>query len=290
MGATAWPSNDDVKAPRGDHVKYIVMYSGGLSSYEAARRCVEQFGKERVELWFADTQTEDPDLYRFNKDVEELLGLSIRVFAQYNDKGQPMDIWDIMFKERFLGNSRIDPCSKYLKRKPLRTALENEFNPRDVVVVLGMDNIEDCHRAERARLHHKPYAVYYPLLEGAAPFKQHIARALRVQGVEPPSLYDYGFKHNNCGGFCVKAGIGQMAHLYEHFPDRFKFHEQKEREIRAYLEKDVSIVYRDGGDGKGKQTFTLQMLREAIEAGEKFKYDEFNMDVTCACFSPWFID
>ncbi len=28
-------------------------------------------------------------------------------------------------------------------------------------------------------------------------------------GIEPPRLYKMGFKHNNCGGACVKAGISQ---------------------------------------------------------------------------------
>ena len=282
------PDGDDPLMPEGDDVTYIIMYSGGLSSYESARRCIELFGKEKVVLWFADTHTEDEDLYRFNDDVERLLGLKIRVFEQIGKDGNPMDIWDIMFKERYIANSRIDPCSDRLKRRPLRKALEAEFAPDKCVVVLGMDNIEDCHRVERARYHHRPYAVYYPLLEGEPPFKHAIMRQLREQGVEPPRLYQMGFKHNNCGGFCVKAGAGQMAHLLKEMPERYAHHERKEQELREYLNKPNAILSRTRNGER--QPFTLKMLREAVESGEKFRYDAFNADVSCACFSPWFMD
>ena len=39
--------------------KCVVMYGGGLTSYEASRRAIEIYGKENVEIWFADTKTED---------------------------------------------------------------------------------------------------------------------------------------------------------------------------------------------------------------------------------------
>ena len=63
------------------------MYGGGLTSYEASRRAIDIYGKENVEIWFADTKTEDPDLYRFNDDVERLLDIKITYFSQ------GVDIW-----------------------------------------------------------------------------------------------------------------------------------------------------------------------------------------------------
>ena len=63
----------------------IVMYGGGVTSYEASRRAIERFGRENTEIWFADTLTEDRDLYRFNRDVEKLLGIEITRFDQGKD-------------------------------------------------------------------------------------------------------------------------------------------------------------------------------------------------------------
>lgn len=254
---------------------YIVMFSGGLTSYEAARRAIEAHGHENVRIWFADTNTEDEDLYRFNADVERILDHPIEVLD--NDG---VSVWDSFFKNRMMGNTRLDPCSKFLKRMPLRKKLEQEYpNPDDAVVVLGMDGIEDCNRTKRAEKHQLPYKTWFPLLEEPIVMKSHIARELQKQGIARPRLYDYGFSHNNCGGFCVKAGQGQFAHLLKVFPERYAFHEQKEQEFREFIGKDVSIL-RDRRGGEVKP-MTMKDLRERIEAGEQFDYDT---GWECLCF------
>ena len=254
----------------------IIMFSGGLTSYEAARRTIQEYPKDRVRLWFADTKMEDEDLYRFNTEVEKSLGIEIEVL----DQG--MDVWETFTKHRFLGNSRIDPCSKYLKRVPLRKFLESEYpDPEDVVIILGMDDIEDCDRIKRSASYWKPYNVDFPLTRGTPSFKHNIVEELRAIGIEPPRLYEMGFRHNNCGGFCVKAGQGQFAHLLETMPDRFAYHENKEQEFRDWIGKDVAILKRMR-QGITKP-FTLKELREAHEAGETFRYDIFGGGAACNC-------
>lgn len=254
---------------------YIVMYSGGLTSFEAARRTIEKHGHDNVRIWFADTNTEDEDLYRFNKDVEKLLNHKIEILD--NDG---LDVWDIFTKRKYLGNSRKDPCSEMLKRKPLRKKLKLEYpNPKDAVVVLGMDNLEDCKRIERAKKAQLPYECWTPLTEEPLITKSGIRRWLNDRGIKIPSLYEKGFQHNNCGGFCVKAGIGQFAHLYEVMPDRFDYHMRKENEFRDMIGKDVSIL-RDRSNYQTKP-MTLETLKERIQNGKKYKYDT---GFSCLCF------
>ena len=85
------------------------------------------------------------------------------------------------------------------------------------------------------------------------------------QGIRPPRLYDMGFPHNNCGGFCVKQGHAAFANLYREMPERYAYHEAKEQEFRDMVGKDVSILRdREGGTTK---PFTLGQLRERIDAG-----------------------
>ena len=254
---------------------YIVMFSGGLTSYEAARRTIEAHGHDNVRIWFSDTNTEDEDLYRFNQEVERILEHPIEVL---DNEGNT--VWDIFFKVRLIGNSRLDPCSQRLKRKPLRKKLEKEYpNPEDAIVVLGMDGIEDCKRTERAAKNQLPYKTWFPLLEEPIVMKSHISRQLKELGIERPKLYDLGFSHNNCGGFCVKAGFGQFAHLLKVLPERYAFHEQKEEEFREFIEKDVTIL-RDRRGGTTKP-MTLKAFRERIEGGENFSYDT---GWECLCF------
>ena len=336
--------------------KCIVMYGGGLTSYEVARRSVEFYGPENTEIWFADTRTEDEDLYRFNRDVEFLVGKKIRTFDQ------KMDIWDVFHKQRFLGNSRIDPCSKYLKRVPLRRTLEQEFphfhcnicltkwqkggalvqletfgggiedikvcdncSKQDksynaavskyiqcsenksldktqlrvlskefenrierchekgefALIVLGMDIIQDCDRLFRAERYWKPFKVWFPLAEKPFVNKIDIINQLAERGVQPPRLYAEGFEHNNCGGFCVKAGMGQMAHLYKRIPERYLYHEQKEQEFQEFIGEKVTILSRTV---KGvRHNLSLRELRFRIEAGEDFS---FSKGMACACLNP----
>lgn len=91
-------------------MKHVVMFSGGVGSWAAARRVAEHYGTEDLTLLFADTNMEDEDLYRFIQEAATNVGGK---FVRVEDGRTP---WDVFFDERFLGNSRIDPCSKLLKR------------------------------------------------------------------------------------------------------------------------------------------------------------------------------
>ena len=94
--------------------KFIVSYSGGLGSFFAAKRLVKQHGKDNVAAVFADTKTEDEDLYRFLD--ESIAYLGIELFTIEDGR----DVWQVFEDVRFLGNSRIDPCSRILKRDLIR--------------------------------------------------------------------------------------------------------------------------------------------------------------------------
>ena len=196
-------------------------------------------------------------------DVERILEHPIEVLD--NDGN---DIWDVFFKRKMLGNSRLDPCSHILKRQSLKRKLKAEYpNPDDAVVVLGMDGIEDCNRIERAAKNQLPYQTWFPLLEEPIVMKSHISRSLTKLGVARPRLYDLGFSHNNC------------AHLLKVLPERYAHHEQKENEFREFIGKDVSVL-RDRRDGT-TTPMTLSAFRERVENGEEFVYDT---GWECMCF------
>jgi hypothetical protein len=72
-----------------------------------------------------------------------------------------------------------------------------------------------------------------------------------------------GFSHNNCGGFCIKAGQGHFKLLLEKMPERYAYHERKEQELRDYLGKDVSIMSKV--TNYEKRRYTLRDLRLDVE-------------------------
>jgi hypothetical protein len=55
-------------------------------------------------------------------------------------------------RKRYLGNTRIDPCSYYLKRLPQRAWLEEHCDPDDTVVYLGIDWTEEQRLEEDRRI------------------------------------------------------------------------------------------------------------------------------------------
>ena len=238
--------------------KHVVMFSGGAGSWMAAKRVVQEHGTESIVLLFADTMMEDDDLYRFLIESSRNVGGEL---VQVADGRTP---WEVFFDVRFLGNTRIDPCSRILKRELLREWVEKNCDPSDTVVYLGYDWTEE-HRYEAAKPHWQPCTLEAPLCDEPYLTKADVVVALDREGIERPRLYAMGFPHNNCGGFCVKAGQAHFKLLLEVMPERYAYHERKEQELREHLGKDVSIL-RDRRGGPVRP-MTLQEFRENLEAG-----------------------
>ncbi|HYM31850.1 MAG TPA: DNA methyltransferase, partial [Candidatus Cybelea sp.] len=228
-----------------------VQFSGGAASYVAAKLILEEFGHDGVALVFADTLIEDEDLYRFLGDAEKRLQHPIIRISEGRDP------WMVFFDERMMGNSRVDPCSKILKRK-LLDKWRAEHCASDCTLVIGYDASEDF-RLQPLKARMAPLNVRAPLLEQGI-FKEQAYARVEADGIRLPRLYQMGFPHNNCGGFCVKAGQASFALLLEHMPDRYAKHEAKEEAFRNYIGKDVSIM-RDRRGGVSKP-LTMRAFRE----------------------------
>jgi hypothetical protein len=253
-------------------MKHVIMLSGGASSYLAAKRVFQQQSWQDIIMLFADTLTEDEDLYRFLGDIERHLGPITRL-------ADGRTVWQVFRDVRFLGNSRIDPCSRILKRELLRRWLAQHCQPDETVVYLGFD-WDEAHRMERARPHWAPWTVRAPMTEPPYLSRAAVMDELRADGIAPPRLYAMGFHHNNCGGFCVKAGQAQFAQLLRQLPDRYAEHEQREQELRAYLGADVAILKHRSGPKKGR-AMTLREFRERLEA--QGEHDQLDWGA-CSCF------
>ena len=232
--------------------RYVVQLSGGAASYIAARLIIDECGPSGVTLLFADTKIEDPDLYRFLRDVERRLNIPITRIAEGRTP------WEVFFDERMIGNSRIDPCSKILKRKILRKWLKENAPPDDFTVVIGYDANEE-HRFGPLQERYKPWRVRAPLIERGL-FKERVLSMVEADGLKLPALYAIGFQHNNCGGRCIKGGQAQWALLLDHFPERYAEDERNEEEFRRRTGKDVSIL-KDRRGGKTRP-LTLRQFRE----------------------------
>ena len=250
--------------------KCVVQMSGGVGSFLAAQRAIARFGQENVVLLFADTLIEDEDLYRFLDDSSAALGVPITRIA---DGRTP---WEVFRDVRYLGNTRIDPCSKVLKRELLRKWIDDNCDPTSTVVALGIDWTES-HRFERAAPRWLPWELWAPLCDEPLIDKADTPAALAALGIELPRLYKLGFPHNNCGGFCIKAGQAQFKLLHEKMPERYAECEAQEESLRSLL-GDVAIL-RDRRGGTTKP-LTLRRFREEYIGTSKVDADEWG---GCGC-------
>lgn len=246
--------------------KFLVMYSGGAGSWAAAKRIVDRQGPDSVKLLFSDTMMEDEDLYRFLDDSAANLGCELIRIADGRD------IWQVFIDERFIGNSRVDPCSKILKRALMDRWRNEHCDPSATTLVFGLDWSER-HRIDgdkgvggfRRRMEATGWRTTFPMDERPYMTKPEVLDWMRATGLKPPRLYEMGWPHNNCGGICVKAGLGQMRHLLRTMPERYRYHEGREAAAIAAIGPTAKpfIRLRDGGKSR---YVTMKEFREESES------------------------
>lgn len=293
-------------------VHHVVMWSGGITSWAAARRVIGQHGTANVTLLFADTRAEDEDLHRWNRDAAAQLGMPLATVAD----GKKRDPWQVFEEAGWIGNTRLAQCSHDLKQTPTRDWLAKTADPANTVLYLGVDWSE-THRIPGivAGYAHPPkkgcvdkrcaglfdedgnrlpgpgcenllppeqaWRVEFPLAQPPIRRKDQWIAEARAAGLRIPRLYDLGFAHNNCGGACVKGGQAQWVRLLEVFPGRFAKVEAFEQRMRDRLGKDVSIL-RDRTGGT-TTPLTLAALRARVES-QPDQLDLFD-EGGCGCFT-----
>jgi hypothetical protein len=254
-------------------MKHVIMYSGGIGSFMAAKRVAQRECIEDIVLLFTDTLTEDEDLYRFIDETTKEIG------ATFIRLCEGRDVWQVFKDVKYLGNSRIAPCTRILKQEPAKKWIKNNFSPEQVTLYVGIDWTE-FHRLEKIQKNWSPYKVLAPLCEEPYLSKNEMLIDLENKGIKRPRLYEYGFSHNNCGGFCVKAGQAHFKNLLTTMPERYLYHEEKEQQMIDYLGKNVSILKRQKNNKNYR--LTLKKLRNEIE-NESCEIDLFDFG-GCGCF------
>jgi hypothetical protein len=194
-------------------MRYVISLSGGTASAVAAERAIARHGRSSIDLWFADTAWEDEDLYRFVADLMARWGGELIV---HRDGRTPLEVAE---QQQVIPNNGIAPCSYHLKIKPFRAYLATARKP--LTVCLGLDWREQ-HRMARPAAAYGEIAgvtVDFPLMWRPLDYRPY-SEVVASWGIDPPRLYALGFPHNNCGGRCVRQGIGEWQRLLVTFPER----------------------------------------------------------------------
>lgn len=262
--------NEEQKAQRvPSRAVCAVSVSGGVCSALALYRAVQRYGTDDVLPIFCDTKAEDADLYRFLDDCDKAFGVeTLRV-------AEGRTLWEVAEDVRFIPNSKTGQCSRILKREPFAN-LMGEYQPD--LVVYGFSAEEPERAARKAR--ESEFPCWFPLLDRPIVCGGDAKRIIADMGIEIPALYRRGYEHNNCGGFCFKAGQRQFAHLLRDNRCLYLWHEEREQEMRKLLGKDVSIMK----DRTGGMTRPLTMMefRLRLEKNPSL-FDETDGGAACDC-------
>ena len=299
------------------HINFI---SGGIGSWAALQRIVDAHGTENVVNIFTDTLIEDRDLYRFliestaqtygipkpvellkmcekipditsEDDVEvrkrllpEIAAEALRIIPGLTWIADGRTPWDVFHDKRYLGNSRKAQCSHKLKQDVSARYVKANYAPDNCVLYLGIDWSEE-HRTAAPIRNWTPYTVKFPMCEEPYVDKTDAFEKLAAIGIKPPRLYELGFAHNNCGGFCVRGGHGHFTNLLEKFPEQYAYHEQKEETFRQFVGKDVTIMKKERRVGEDKKRrsfpFSKRQLRQDLAVGAEIDRDDIG---GCGCF------
>jgi hypothetical protein len=289
-------------------MKHVVMFSGGVGSWAAAKRVEAEHGTADLVLLFADPLAEHRETYRCLFDgaanvfglprpivpraiVSALPDLSndSAVLAQRKtmlgwafasmatiapqlvrlcDGRTP---WELFRDVRFVGNSRVDPCSRVLKRERQDAWRNETCKPEDTTCYVGLDWSEahrfigtPTKRGLRDRMADLGWTYKAPMCDAPFLSKAQMLDWQRIEGIEPSQTYADGFPHDNCSGTCCKAGHANWRLLLRKRPNLYAYAEQQEQLAIAALGPDACMLNdRRGGE---RRPMSLATFRERIES------------------------
>ncbi len=265
-------------------IKHIVALSSGTSSAVAADRVISRYGKDSVDLVFADTLIEDDDNYRFLLDLQRFWDKRIVHLVEGRTPYQVAE------DEHIISNQKIHPCTYRLKIKPqidyVRRVQSQGFR---VVMHIGM-NLQDAKPRKR-----KPFGrlvapalnwgklgvpVEYPLLWDS-PVLDSNGYCREVMGIKPPRMYELGYTHANCGGMCVAQGMRDWNRTLTNWPDRYQRVEKWEARQRLDPVLAPYAILRDqsGGMVRPKTLATFRSEKEAAGASQQMELFDLRVDI-----------
>ena len=257
-------------------MQHVVNISGGAASAVCLFRVMERYGREDVRAVFADTRWEHPDCYRFIDDVERVSGVRIDRLSDGRN------IWDVFFSHPTFNTAGGGCIASWdLKRLPLLRYHESLSGDVTTYIGFGPDEDDRMERLQRAMLDRK---FDFPLTWKPVLFRCDALDDLKRRGIKPPTMYDDGYPHANCGGACILAGIKQWAGLLKDNPELYRISEENEqRFIELFRERGLKerTILRDRRGGV-MSSYSLRQLREDIESGARLADDSWR-ETSCTC-------
>lgn len=260
-------------------MKIFCSVGGGYSSTALMPRVIEKDPNyNNVEYINCGLPNEHPDMWNLFDAVEKNLGIKIRHIAYAPEEKQKWKYvtrqslrdgnkeaktpFDIFMKESFLANSRLDTCSRVLKRETIKNYVTSNYKLDELSMLVGI-HAQEIERTVSIRENWESLGVkvVFPLLEQAHLTSEEQAKQIKEWYGVSVDMYEKGFEHHNCHGACVKAGQRQWAMLWYYYPS---IYEEWELNELTWQKKtgNTNAIMRKTTNGK-KAYITLKEFRES---------------------------
>lgn len=215
----------------------VVGWSGGVTSAWCGGWALRNYPKDSVVFLWHDTKEEDPDTYRFSKEMARALEHEI------TERSDGRSVTELMYDNNMLANDRVAFCSRILKQEQRKQYFEQlRFEGiNDITLVLGFSRDERRRiqlSAAGAAASKPPYKVRYPVAEEGVS-KQACADWCKAQGVCLPQMYTWA-EHANCPG-CVRGKKNYWLGVLQNRPDVYAQRKAMEEEFGHTFMGEISL-------------------------------------------------
>jgi hypothetical protein len=230
-------------------MRIICWWSGGITSAVACKIAIDLFGHRHCDVIMIDTHNEDDDTYRFKKDCEKWYKLPITSITRIG--GKYPDIQSVWESYQSLNVASGAICSTVLKREIRQSWQKN--NPEYTHQIFGFEfDKKEFNRALSMYMNHPDSKPIFPLLMMGYDKKKCLSLLIEA-GINPPVVYAYGFKNNNCFKTgCVQGGVGYWKKMQRDFPDKFGKMADMEHKLTDKKGTPVTMLKDQSKEAKAK--------------------------------------
>ena len=210
-------------------MRRVAWFSCGAASAVAAKLALNQWKENGSHgefiIAYIFLENEHSDSMRFLKECEKWFQHPITILK---DVKYGANVDNVIASTRYMSGVYGARCTKELKKQ-----VRLEWQRADDIHIFGM-TVEEEHRIDRLLDSEPELLIESPLIEKGFT-KQDCFNELVVAEIELPTMYQLGYRNNNCIG-CLKAsGAGYWNKIRNDFPEVFKRRAEQERLLGVAL-------------------------------------------------------